>query len=82
MYYSIILFIYYFIFFNNVNKIYIKEFEFFKSFLKINEQQKLKIKNNKVKYLFDQVIKYFIKDIETTFNFGKKKFDRQSSQFV
>lgn len=64
MYYSIILFIYYFIFFNNVNKIYIKEFEFFKNFLKINEQQKLKIKNNKVKYLFDQVIKYFIKDIE------------------
>lgn len=47
-----------------MNKIYIKEFEFFKNFLKINEQQKLKIKNNKVKYLFDQVIKYFIKDIE------------------
>lgn len=39
-----------------MGKIYIKEFEFFKSSLKINEQQKLKIKNNKVKYLFNRII--------------------------
>ena len=28
------------------------------------------------------ITKYFIKNIETTFNFGKKKFARQSSQFT
>ena len=64
-----------------MGKIYIKEFEFFKSSLKINEQQKLKIKNNKIKS-YNRIIKYFIKNIKTTFNFGKKKFARQSSQFT